>query len=141
MEPLQSLVMQHQCAWCGRTVRVKRETLCLASHMRRNKPIRACVGGGLSIVEHGKHKTSMRGKKKRGRPLGVLNKVKLRYCIPPLSKAEFAVVLAALRKFAEAPVYTEHFDELGHEQRTEATDQNWIDALADRINTKSEEVE
>lgn len=141
MEGAPALVMTQVCAWCGRTVRVKRDSLTAAAHIGRNKPKRACPGGGLSIVEHGQRRASQRGKKKRGRPLGVLNKVKLRFCLPPLTRTEFAVVLAALRKFAEAPVYTEHFDELGHDQRTEATDQNWIDALADRINTKSEEVE
>jgi len=61
-----------------------------------------------------------------------------KFHLPLLTGTEFAVVLAALRKFAENPVYTEHFDALGHTQRKQATDPNWIDALADRINTNSE---
>lgn len=58
--------------------------------------------------------------------------------LPPLTETEFAVVLAALRKFAENPTVTDHFSALEHAQRKRAINPKWIDALATRINTNSE---
>lgn len=58
--------------------------------------------------------------------------------LPPLTETEFAVVLAALRKFAEKPTVTDHFSALGHAQRKRSINSRWIDALATRINTNSE---
>jgi len=65
----------------------------------------------------------------------------VKYQLPLLSPLQFATVMAALRKFAENPQYTPHFDGLGSERLVDfALRPETIHKLADRINMRSEEV-
>ncbi len=65
----------------------------------------------------------------------------MKYRLPLMSPLQFATILAALRKFAENPQCTPHFDGLGSERLVDfALQPKTIHKLADRINMRSEGV-
>lgn len=64
----------------------------------------------------------------------------MKYRLPLMSPLQFATILAALRKFAENPQHTPHFDGLGSERLVDfALQPKTIHKLADHINMRSEE--